>query len=120
MEIFALGRLQSNSSPVVPGLEAGGLSNFHTVMHESSRFRWLGFRMRSRFSVSLHSLAPSQYPGLLHYMTFIVCPIRTDVTSKVSHACRGISRFFSVPDLCHPRRPRGSQMGREKGRDGSF
>lgn len=30
-EIFAMGRLQSNSSPDVPGLEVTFLSNFHTV-----------------------------------------------------------------------------------------
>lgn len=86
-----MGRLQSNSSPDVPGLDRGYLS-FEFSHSESIRLRWLGFRMRGRFSVSLHSL-----PVTRRLLCVLFCR-RTDVTSKMSHA--HISRFFPVSDLC--------------------
>ena len=105
--IFAMGRLQSNSSTYVPGLEVTFLSNSHS---ESSRLRWLAV---SECEVGLQYLCiasqstptASPFRGF-HCVSFSVgglmllhrCPMLGGVSVGVFQVMG--SWFFPVSDLC--------------------
>lgn len=99
LEIFAMGRLQSNSSPDVPGLEVTFLSIFHTV----SPVAWDGLVSEYEVGFQYLCIASQSTPRASPFRGFHCVSYSVGgpyITSKMSHAWRGNSRIFPVSDLC--------------------